>query len=436
MRPMTPAKTPAKTPPTPLGEAATADGTRRPHESRRPHRPRWRSLAAVTLTAAVVAGACASDDTGTDTAGPSDGQDTDATPTPSPDDDPNRTDRTGAFPAQAVDRTFDDVPEGVGIEVVAHDLDAPWDVAFAPDGQRAFVTERDTGVISVLEANGERSTVTTIDVDDAGEGGLLGVAVPPDGDGDTIYVYATTDTDNRILTVDVTSGDSTPVFTDIPKSAIHNGGRIAFGPDGMLYAGTGDAADPDLSQDPESLAGKILRIDPDGGIPDDNPLPGSAVWAWGLRNVQGLAWDDDERLWATEFGPDVDDELNLIEAGENYGWPEVTGDSDGEFADPALVMAPAESSPSGMAFVGGDSAWAGTLVFGALRGQRVWQAAPQADGSVDDVAQLFEGTFGRVRTLRAAPDGTLWLVTNNTDGRGQPRTADDLIVRITPPPTS
>lgn len=330
-------------------------------------------------------------------------------------------------------RSFVGVPEGARVDIVASGLAAPWDVAFAPDG-RAFVGERDSGQVSVIEPTGELRALLRLPVASDGEAGLLGLAVSPDFARDGwLYAYTTTASDNRIIRVRPDDGVTEVVLAGIPRAAIHDGGRIGFGPDGLLYAGTGDAGVAAAAADPGSLAGKILRVAPDGSVPADNPF-GNPVWATGLRNVQGLAWDDGGRLWSTTFGPDRDDELNLIRRGADHGWPEVTGSSGGRFADPALVLQPDEASPTGMAFVRGDSAWAGSLLFGALRGQRVWRATPTPDGGVTDVEPLLIGTFGRVRHVTQAPDGSLWLLTSNRDGRGSPRAGDDLIVRITPPP--
>ena len=188
-----------------------------------------------------------------------------------------------------------------------------------------------------------------------GEAGLLGVAVSPTFDTDrTLFLYTTTGSDNRVLRAELDGtrlGEPTVVLDGIPRGFIHDGGRIAFGPDGYLYVSTGETGDPELAQDPDSLAGKILRITPDGAPAPGNPDPDSPVWSLGHRNVQGLAWDDDGRLWASEFGDSTWDELNLIEKGGNYGWPEVegTGGAPG-FIDPQVVWPVDEASPSGLAF--------------------------------------------------------------------------------------
>jgi glucose/arabinose dehydrogenase len=201
------------------------------------------------------------------------------------------------------------------------------------------------------------------------------------------------------------------VLTGIPKAETHNGGRIAVGPDGHLYVGTGDAAVRDRAQDPASLGGKILRITADGGIPEDNPVPGSPVYSLGHRNVQGLAWDSAGRLWASEFGPEVDDELNLVTPGGNYGWPEVTGaPGDPRYIDAQVVWpSTAASSPSGMAIVD-DVAY-----IGGLRGERLWQV-PLGGGTAGEPASHFDGEFGRLRDVAAAADGSLLVATNESGG--------------------
>jgi glucose/arabinose dehydrogenase len=328
-----------------------------------------------------------------------------------------------------------DEPRSLEVGDVVTGLAAPWEVAFTPDG-RAWFTERDRGGLHVIEEEGEIREVRTFDIDNAGEGGFMGLAVSPEFEADGwFYAYYTTADDNRIVRFQE-DGPEEPVLTGIPKARVHNGGRIAFGPDGMLYAGTGDASDADLAQDETSLAGKTLRMKPDGSVPDDNPFDGSVVWSIGHRNVQGLVWDEDGRFFITELGPDVDDEVNLIEPGANYGWPEVTGaPGDDRFVDAVAVFQPRESSPSGAVILKGEVAgdWEGDLLIAALRGQRVWRLALGPDGTIESEEDLFVGEFGRVRQMVQAPDGSLWLLTNNRDGRGQPAPDDDRIVRIVPP---
>ena len=226
--------------------------------------------------------------------------------------------------------------------------------------------------------------------------------------------------------------DPDVVLDGIPHSPIHNGGRIDFGPDGMLYVATGDANQPASAQDPDSLGGKILRLTPDGEVPDDNPTAGSPVLALGLRDPQGLAWAPDGTLYVSEFGPDRDDEINVITPGGNYGWPEVTGvaDQDG-FEDPIFVQQPPEASWSGMTLLDGSAVpeWDGQLLIAALRGQRLWRLPVDEP---DAAEALLVGELGRLRTARQAPDGSVWLLTSNRDGRGSPSAGDDRIVRLAP----
>jgi glucose/arabinose dehydrogenase len=311
---------------------------------------------------------------------------------------------------------------------VATGLQVPWGVAFLPGGD-ALVSERATGRILRIPAGGgePRVEVTVPGVDPAaGEGGLLGVAVSPGyADDGLVYAYLTTAEDNRIVRFRL-GEEPEPVLTGLARGQIHNGGRIAFGPDGMLYAGTGDTGDTSLPQDPGSLNGKILRMEPDGSVPDDNPGP-TLVYSSGHRNVQGLAWDADGRLWATEFGQSEVDEVNLIRPGADYGWPGVEGAGGGEGTiDPVVTWPTSEASPSGAAIVGDD------LYVAALRGQRLWRVPLEGEGAGAPVAEL-DGELGRLRTVEVAPDGSLWVATSNTDGRGSPEPGDDRIVRVAPP---
>jgi glucose/arabinose dehydrogenase len=259
-----------------------------------------------------------------------------------------------------------------------------------------------------------------------GEGGLLGLAVSPTYAQDRlVYLYVTTEQDNRIVRMS-TDDPATlePVLTGIPKGTIHNGGRLAFGPDGLLYAGTGDTGDTSLAQDPGSLGGKVLRMTPDG-----DPAPGttSHVFSLGHRNVQGLAFDDAGRLYAVEFGQNRFDEVNQVVEGSNGGWPEVegAGDGGGRFLAPITTWESAEASPSGAAVVG-DS-----LYVAALRGERLWRVPLDGRGGAGAPEALLQGRFGRLRAAAEAPDGSLWVLTSNRDGRGEPTDADDRVLRLT-----
>ncbi|MFC0447670.1 PQQ-dependent sugar dehydrogenase [Rhodococcus jostii] len=315
--------------------------------------------------------------------------------------------------------------------VVAADLEVPWGIAFLPDGT-ALIAERDSGAVRHLQAGGVTTVIGEVPgVAARGESGLLGLAVSPAYASDqTIYAYLTTDDDNRVVALRFDGrglGEPTPILTGIPAGSIHDGGRIAFGPDGKLYVATGEAGDRPRAQDPSSLGGKILRINPDGSIPADNPTPGSPVWSLGHRNVQGLAWDDAGRLWATEFGANTWDEVNLIEPGANYGWPEVEGQAgEAGFVDPVIQWATGDASPSGLAFHDGS------LWMAALRGERLWRIPVGGDGSLGEPQSLFEGEYGRLRTVVATPDGALWFSTSNRDGRGDPGDGDDRILMLRP----
>jgi len=314
--------------------------------------------------------------------------------------------------------------------VVARDLDVPWGIDFLPDDS-ALVAERDTARIVRVLPSGRVVPVGSVDgVSPTSEGGLLGLAVSPTYARDhRIYVYFTTDHDNRVVTMTYENGrlgPQRPLLTGIPFGEIHDGGRLAFGPDGKLYVSTGESGEESLAQDRGSFGGKILRLNPDGSVPSDNPFPRSPVWTFGHRNVQGLAFDSRDRLWASEFGSDFWDELNRIQKGLNYGWPLVEGDGDRRgLTDPLVQWRPDNASPSGLAFAGG-SLWAASL-----NGERLWQVPVRADGGVRQPRPWLVGDYGRLRTVVAAPDGSLWVTTSNEDGRGFPAPTDDRILRLT-----
>jgi glucose/arabinose dehydrogenase len=324
-------------------------------------------------------------------------------------------------------------PEAVG--TLVDGLEVPWGVDFMPDGN-AVVTERMTGRALQVAPDGTLSRLGAITSTVAeGEAGLLGVAVSPDFDSDrTLFFYVTTSSGNRVVRAELDGSElaePTVVLDGIPAGFIHDGGRIAFGPDGYLYVTTGETGDPELAQDPDSLAGKILRITADGEPAPGNPDPDSPVWSLGHRNVQGLAWDDQDRLWASEFGDSDVDELNLIEKGANYGWPEVEGVGGGsEFTDPQLVWPVENASPSGLAYADGHLWMAG------LRGQRLWRikvsGKASGAGKASQPTAFFTEDYGRLRTVVTDPDGMLWLTTSNQDGRGNPTPADDRIIQVRP----
>ncbi|GGS03569.1 PQQ-dependent sugar dehydrogenase [Streptomyces sp. MBT70] len=321
------------------------------------------------------------------------------------------------------------------LRTVAEGLKSPWGLAALPGGD-LLVSSRDEGTISRIDTKTGRTTVlgTVSGVSPAGEGGLLGIAPSPGYASDhMIYAYFTSASDNRIVRVRYDErkpagerlGAPDTVFKGIPKGTIHNGGRIAFGPDGMLYAGTGETGRRGLAQDRSSLGGKILRMTPDGEPAPGNPFPGSVVYSYGHRNVQGLAWDGHQRLYASEFGQDTWDELNAIKPGGDYGWPEAEGRASAAgFQNPVAQWHTDEASPSGIAHVNGAIWMAG------LRGERLWRV-PLHGTSASAAPQAFlTGTYGRLRTVVPAGDGRLWLVTSNTDGRGTPKKGDDRVLEL------
>lgn len=305
---------------------------------------------------------------------------------------------------------------------------SPWGLAELPDGD-LLVSSRDERTITKVDGTtGAKTSLGEVPgVVPGGEGGLMGLAVR-DG---WVYAYLTAESDNRIVRMRYGGaegdrlGAPQPVLTGIPKGLVHNGGRIAFGPDRMLYAGTGETGRTGLAQDRESLGGKILRMTPEGEPAPGNPFPGSVVYSYGHRNVQGIAWDDEGRLWAAEFGQNTWDELNLVEPGKNYGWPEAEGQAEkAGFVDPVAQWPTSEASPSGIAYARGAIWMAG------LRGERLWRIPLSgAERSGDPEAFLSE-EYGRLRTVLAAGGGRLWLVTSETDGRGTPGPGDDRILRL------
>ncbi|WP_047866666.1 PQQ-dependent sugar dehydrogenase [Rubrobacter aplysinae] len=341
---------------------------------------------------------------------------------------------TGAEGTQS--RTVD----GLQVETVAKNLDTPWEVAFAPDG-RIFVTER-PGVVRVIESGELREEpYAEFGAEEMGEGGQLGLALDPDFEqNDTLYAYYSTETDdgpeNRIARLLEENGRATEQETllSMPAASIHNGGRLAFGPDGKLYATIGDVSEASLAQDRDALAGKILRINPDGTVPDDNPFDGSPVYSYGHRNPQGLAWDDEGSLYAPEHGQSAHDELNLIEAGKNYGWPEIQGDENASGLTPPILHSGQQTwAPSGAEYVE-DGAWADSLMFTGLAGESLHRVefAPGKPVEVARHREYLGGEYGRLRTVEQGPGGALYVLTSNRDGRGNPAPEDDRLLKVTP----
>ncbi len=322
-----------------------------------------------------------------------------------------------AKPTVSIDRTL------------AKGLVSPWGLAFLPDGS-ALVGERDTGRVLRVPADGGSATPVgrVQGVRPSGEGGLLGLAVPPGRAPRYVFAYYTSDRDNRVVRIAWNGkrlGAQRPILTGIPSASFHDGGRLLVAPDRTLVVATGDAGDPDRAQDPASLAGKVLRVTFSGRPAPGNPDPDSVVYSLGHRNVQGLAADSRGRVWASEFGAKDADELNLLRPGRNYGWPRYEGSAGAKgFVDPFTEWSPTSiASPSGLAILD-DVAYVASL-----RGERLWQV-PLTGARAGQATRVDLGDLGRLRTVATAPDGSLWLVTSNTDGRGDPRRGDDRILRL------
>lgn len=319
-------------------------------------------------------------------------------------------------------------------EIIAQNLTIPWELVFLPDGTM-LVTERPGRLIKISD---KKQPINIDGVEHKGEGGLLGLALHPDfATNQFIYLYLTTKTDdglkNRVERYTLTGNtvsDRKIILDSIPGSSLHDGGRIAFGPDKKLYITTGDAGKSSNAQDRNSLAGKILRVNDDGAIPSDNPFQ-TAVYSYGHRNPQGIAWDSAGTLWATEHGRSTPksgfDEVNRIEKGKNYGWPTIQGDETKQDMESPAAHSGADDTwaPSGIVALGSD------LFFAGLRGQSLYQAK-LSEGRVERITAHVTEQFGRLRTVVVGPDNYLYIVTNNTDGRGKPKAEDDKIIRINP----
>ena len=350
-------------------------------------------------------------------------------------DDPEPGERANA-PSEAT-RTAgpdDDVdagdPAALESRTVTTGLTSPWGLS-ATSQEAVLLSERDTGrILRVDPGSGEREELRTLpDVVPGGEAGLLGLALTPDES--ALLAYYTVEESSRIVSMPwdgQSLGEPEVLLEGIPGGAgYHQGGALLVGPDDLLYVGTGDNGVPESAQDRASLSGKVLRLTLDGQPAPGNPFD-DEVYSYGHRNVQGLAFDDEGRLWASEFGANAWDELNLDEAGADYGWPQVEGSGGGEGqTDPAVVWRTEDASPSGLAY------WDGSLWMAALRGERLWEI-PLGDGDAP-VEQPFghlAGELGRLRSVLALPgsDGLL-LVTSNTDGRGEVRDGDDRALLLT-----
>lgn len=336
------------------------------------------------------------------------------------------------------------------IDIVASNLEVPWAMAFAPDG-RIFLTERPGRIRIVQDGGLQDEPWINLEVAATGEGGLLGLALDPKfNENHYVYVAYTYAVGNRLQNrlVRLREDSATKrgvldkvLLDNVPAGSIHDGGRVKFGPDGKLYWTMGETGNAELAQDLASLNGKILRLNPDGTIPDDNPFAGSPVYSYGHRNPQGLAWQTGTgRLYATEHGPSGgsygvgQDEVNYIEPGKNYGWPLIIGTEAREgMVTPIIQSGKTETwAPSGATFVSGGS-WDGSLLFTGLRGQSLYRLVLDRDDprKVISFERYFANQFGRLRDVVQGPDGALYLLTNNRDGRGNPRAGDDKILRLT-----
>lgn len=318
------------------------------------------------------------------------------------------------------------------ISIIAQNLEIPWEIIILPNGD-ILTTERPGRLVNISP---ETQVISEIQgVRHVGEGGLLGMALHPDFENNNyIYLYYTTQEDNltnkvsRFVLSDNSLSEERVIIDSIPASQNHDGGRIAFGPDGMLYITTGDSSQASLAQDTNSLAGKILRINSDGSIPDDNPF-GNAIYSYGHRNPQGLAWDNEGKLWATEHGPSGAqsgfDEINLIVKGGNFGWPEITGDQQKEnMISPVIQSGATETwAPAGIIFLNNN------LFFTGLRGQTLYKAEIISEGQLN-LERFLSEEYGRLRAITKDNNGNLYLSTSNLDGRGSSMANDDKILKI------
>jgi len=310
---------------------------------------------------------------------------------------------------------------------IASGLNVPWGIAFLADGS-ALVSQRDAGSLVRIDPDGVVTKLGAVEGADAStsEGGLMGIALDPD-DESVLYAYLSTTSDDRLVRLSLDgdrAGRPEPLIIGVRSAANHHGGRLLFDSTGHLFLAVGDGSEPETAQDRTSLNGSILRLDKEGRPASGNPFD-NEVWSYGHRNVEGLALDADGRLWASEFGQDARDELNLIEKGKNYGWPLFEGKSDDPaFVTPKVTWTTDECSPAGLAIT------RSTAFMAALRGERVW-AIPLDGDSVGEPTALFTGKYGRIRDVAVAPDESLWIATSNTDSRGRPASDDDRILRMT-----
>ncbi|MGM0508965.1 MAG: PQQ-dependent sugar dehydrogenase [Fusobacteriota bacterium] len=355
--------------------------------------------------------------------------------------------RVGEFP-QNVEDEFILKPENIEVEIWQQNLNVPWELVFLPETNRALVTERDGKVLQIIDGNIQNEIYIEIDLNSRGEGGLMGITYHPDFP-EIPYIYLMytytdshgevfnrvsrfTDQGNRAVNEDI-------IIDQIPGGKYHNGGRIAFGPDGMLYITTGETFTRKTSQDLDNLGGKILRLTPEGNIPDDNPFNNSPVYSLGHRNPQGIDWHPETGdLFISDHGPSGEgglmakDRIKVVKPGSNFGWPDKIGYfEDGEYANP-LIMWEETVPPSGMTFYKGDL-YVGTLRSSSL--VRIKMDISNNEYNIKSIDHLFNNgsgfsTYGRIRKAVVGPDNYLYFLTNNRDGRGRPRDNDDKILRF------
>lgn len=328
------------------------------------------------------------------------------------------------------------------IEVIAENLNVPWAIDINDNGNIYF-TER-SGAIRIIEngkLNPQPLITFTAPFISQGEGGLMGIALDPNfSQNHYLYVMHSYSQNNQIYNRVVRLIENNNkayidkvLLDNIPGGQIHNGGRLKIGPDQKLYIATGDAGNPSLSQDLASTAGKILRIELDGSIPKDNPIPNSPIYSLGHRNPQGLAWNSNNILYSSEHGQSAHDEINIIQPGANYGWPLVQGDEDSTeviLQKPLIHSGENTWAPSGITFVN-QGPWQDKLLVATLRGEQLLTLLLNEDGTVvENIESWFKNEYGRLREVVQGKDGSIYIATSNRDGRGNPDITDDKIIRL------